>query len=213
VVIAYVANQRLADGGTRQIERHTDRFARSMGTFVSIARCGRWPTRWPRSRALLKLPPREGPTGGVSPSRLFLEDTRVIFCPRVALEQAGEQRGAALRRINSRHPGDRVMAGGQARSPSTWTGESHIRALKELLAARFFRRERCLRSSTATRSARSIATASSATNLIVVSPSRQHAVAVAPDGEMVALPMWYAGEQAKCQDLSMDIDKISVTVR
>jgi hypothetical protein len=30
--------------------------------------------------------------------------------------------------------------------------------------------------------------------LIVVSPSRQHAVAVAPDGEMVALPMWHTGE-------------------
>ena len=46
--------------------------------------------------------------------------------------------------------------------------------------------------------------------LIVISPSRQHAVAVAPDGEMVALPMWYAGEQARCETASMSIDKISI---
>jgi hypothetical protein len=33
--------------------------------------------------------------------------------------------------------------------------------------------------------------------LIVVSPSRQHAVAVQPDGTMEALPMWYPGEREK----------------
>lgn len=42
--------------------------------------------------------------------------------------------------------------------------------------------------------------------LIVVSPSRQHAVAVAPDGEMVALPMWYAGEQRKDAAASTLVD-------
>ena len=46
--------------------------------------------------------------------------------------------------------------------------------------------------------------------LIVVSPSRQHAVAVAPDGEMVALPMWYAGEQGQASRLSTSIDKVSM---
>lgn len=43
--------------------------------------------------------------------------------------------------------------------------------------------------------------------LIVVSPSRQHAVAVAPDGEMSALPMWYAGEQARRGGASTLVDR------
>lgn len=42
--------------------------------------------------------------------------------------------------------------------------------------------------------------------LIVVSPSRQHAVAVAPDGEMVALPMWYAGEHTRRETTSTIVD-------
>jgi len=46
--------------------------------------------------------------------------------------------------------------------------------------------------------------------LIVVSPSRQHAVAVAPDGEMVLLPMWYAGEHRKREAESASIDSISI---
>jgi len=45
--------------------------------------------------------------------------------------------------------------------------------------------------------------------LIVVSPSRQHAVAVAPDGEMAALPMWYPGEQGA----STSIDNVQPRVR
>ena len=48
--------------------------------------------------------------------------------------------------------------------------------------------------------------------LIVISTTRQHAVAIRPDGSLEALPMWYAGERMEPPP-SMKVDRSGSSVR